>query len=63
MVSVFPDAIISYHHIIFAFHPAQKLNICDSVSGRAVNTIDQNNFSGWMLGNKEERNTYTNVIV
>lgn len=38
-----------YHHIITAFHPVGRLNICVSVSGRAVNIIDQNNSSGWVL--------------
>lgn len=52
-----PDAKcnITYHHLMIAFHPAQKLNICGNVSGIAVNIIDQNNFSGWVLVNKEER--------
>lgn len=40
---------IPYHHIIIAFHPVWRLNICANVSGRAVNITDQNNSSGWVL--------------
>lgn len=62
MTSVFPDAkcSITYHRIIIAFHPVQKLNIRGNVSGRDVNVIDQNNFSGWVLVNKKERRMYMN---
>lgn len=62
MTSVFPDAkcSITYHCIIIAFHPVQKLNIHGNVSGGDVNVIDQNNFSGWVLVNKKERRMYMN---
>jgi len=61
----FPDAKcnITCHYIILAFLPVQKLNICGNVSDRAVNIIDQNNFSGWVLVNKKERRTYMNFFI